>query len=55
MLNYLAFATVLIIAFYTVLFAVENYRQKNFVGFWAVLLLALVITALPFYIIFLQE
>lgn len=52
LLSYLAFAIVLIIAFYTILFAIENYRQKNPVGFWAILLLALASTALPFYMLF---
>lgn len=53
MLAYLAFAIVLIIAFYTVLFAVENFRNKNTLGFWAILLLALASIGLPFYMLFL--
>lgn len=55
MLGYFAFTVVLVIAFYTILFAIENYRQKNRIGFWAILLLALVSAALPFYILFLQN
>jgi len=54
-MSYLAFAIALIIAFYTILFAIETYRQKNRLGFWAILLLALTITALPFYMLFLQD
>jgi len=53
MLAYIAFAVVLIITFYTVLFAVENFRNQNFLGFWAVLLLALATVALPFFMLFL--
>lgn len=53
MLGYLAFAITLIIAFYTILFAIENYRQQNQIGFWAILFLALASTALPFYMLFL--
>jgi hypothetical protein len=52
-LSYFAFAVVLIIAFYTILFAIENYRAKNRIGFWAVLFLALISAALPFYMLFL--
>lgn len=55
MLRYSAFAVALIIAFYTILFAVENYRAKNRIGFWAVLFLALVSAALPFYMLFLDN
>lgn len=55
MLGYLAFAITLIIAFYTVLFALENYREKNLIGFWAILLLALISTVLPFYMLFLFD
>lgn len=55
MLGYLAFGFSLIIAFYTILFAIENYRKKNLVGFWAVLLLALACTALPFYMLFIRS
>lgn len=54
-MNYLAFGIVLIIAFYTVLFGIDNYREKNLLGFWAILLLALIITALPFYMLFLMN
>lgn len=55
MLGYLTFTIVLIIAFYTILFAIENYRQKNKIGFWAILFLALLSTALPFYMLFLFD
>lgn len=54
-MGYLAFAIALIIAFYTILFAIETYRDKNPLGFWAVLILALIITALPFYMLFLLD
>ncbi len=52
MLNYLAFGISLIIAFYTILFAIENLREKNVAGFWAILILALAITVIPFYMLF---
>lgn len=52
---YLAFAIALIIAFYTILFAIETYRDRNTLGFWAILTLALIIIALPFYILFLLD
>lgn len=55
MIGYLAFGTVLIIAFYTILFAIDNYHAKNKIGFWAILLLALLSTALPFYMLFLFD
>ena len=55
MLGYLAFGMALIISFYTVLFAVENYRQGNRIGFWAILALALAGAALPFYLLFFFE
>lgn len=54
-MSYIAFTIVLIIAFYTVLFAIENFREKNRIGFWAILLLALASTALPFYMLFLLD
>lgn len=54
-MGYLAFAIVLIIAFYTILFAIETYRDQNPLGFWAILILALTIIALPFYILFLLD
>lgn len=55
MLSYYAFAVALIIAFYTIMFAIENYRAKNQIGFWAILLLALISAALPFYMLFLFD
>ncbi len=54
-MSYLAFAIVLVISFYTILFALETYREKNPLGFWAILLLALIITTLPFYMLFLMD
>lgn len=54
-MSYLAFAIVLIIAFYTILFAIEIYREKNHLGFWAILILALTIIALPFYMLFILD
>ena len=53
MLAYLAFTMALIIAVYTILFAVENFRDKNLFGFWAILLLALACIGLPYYMLFL--
>ena len=41
LLDYLAFGIALLISFYTVLFAIENHRQGNRLGFWAILALAL--------------
>jgi hypothetical protein len=54
-MGYLAFSVALIIAFYTILFAIETYRGKNPLGFWAILILALTIIALPFYMLFLRD
>lgn len=53
MSKYLAMLVVLVIAFYTVLFGLENLKEKNVVGFIAISFLALVIIAIPFYMLFL--
>jgi len=55
LLDYLAFGIALLISFYTVLFAIENHRQGNRLGFWAILALALACAALPFYLLFFFE
>jgi hypothetical protein len=52
LLTYLALGAVLIAAVYTVLFALEIKRQKNYPGFFAVMFLALAITGLPVYVLF---
>jgi hypothetical protein len=51
---YLAFFMVLVISFYSVLFAFEELRGKNYQGFLAVLFLVLTILILPFYLLFLK-
>jgi hypothetical protein len=53
-MQYLGMLTALIIAFYTFLFGLEIQRQKNHFGFWAVVVLAFMAVALPFYVLFLR-
>ncbi|HEX3047351.1 MAG TPA: hypothetical protein VHY08_21545 [Bacillota bacterium] len=52
MLTYLALGAVIIVAVYTVLFGLEILKQKNYSGFIAVMLLALIVTGLPVYVLF---
>lgn len=52
MLNYLAMLIVIGVAFYTTLFGIENLKNKNTLGFWGIMVLALVIVVLPFYMLF---
>jgi len=54
MLNYLALAVVSLISIYTALFSLEVLRKKNYSGFTALIILAVLVTALPFYILFLK-
>ncbi|MGE5582750.1 MAG: hypothetical protein ACM3X9_09455 [Bacillota bacterium] len=51
---YVAFLVVLVIAFYTVVFALEILKTKNYSGFLAIIFLTLAIIALPFYYLFLR-
>jgi hypothetical protein len=51
---YLAFGIVLIISFYTILFAIEELKEKNYHGFYAIIFLVLAIISLPFYFLFLK-
>jgi hypothetical protein len=51
---YLAVLFTVLVALYTVFFGVEQWREKNYSGFFAIILLALVIVGLPFYILFMQ-
>ena len=53
-MSYLAFLIILVISFYTVLFAVEELRKKNYHGFIAIIILVLAIITLPFYFLFLK-
>ncbi|MCL6588901.1 MAG: hypothetical protein K6U80_03010 [Firmicutes bacterium] len=55
MLTYLALGAVLITAVYTVLFGIEVLKQKNYLGFIAVMLLAGAITGLPVYVLFFRS
>ena len=48
------FCIPLLIAFYTVIFGLENRRAKNRVGFFALLGLAIVILVLPYYLLFIR-
>ena len=50
----IALVIVLIIAFYTILFGLEEWKQKNYSGCCAIILLALAETALPVYVLFLK-
>jgi hypothetical protein len=52
---YLAFFIVLVISFYSVLFAFEELAKKNYHGFFAVLFLVISILILPFYLLFLKS
>jgi hypothetical protein len=52
---YLTMLLILIVAFYTVLFGIENWKEKNYRGFLGITLLALTIVLLPFYLIFLRK
>jgi hypothetical protein len=53
-MSYLAFCVVLVISFYTVLFALEELKEKNYHGFFAIIFLVLTIICLPFYFLFLR-
>ena len=53
-MQYLGMLVVLTIAFYTFLFGLEIWHQKNYGGFFAVAALAVVVVILPFYILFLR-
>jgi hypothetical protein len=55
MLRYIALAIVLIIAMYTILFGIEEWKQKNYSGSFAIIFLACVVVALPFYILLLKK
>jgi hypothetical protein len=54
MINYLAFLGILIISFYTVIFALTELKKKNYAGFLAVIFLVLTIIGLPFYFLFIR-
>lgn len=51
---YLALIIILVISFYTVLFALEELKRKNYHGFIAIIFLVLIIIMLPFYFLFLR-
>jgi hypothetical protein len=51
---YLVFLVILVISFYTVLFAFEELKRKNYHGFIAIIFLVLTIIMLPFYLLFLR-
>lgn len=54
-LRFFAMAFTLIVAFYTILFGWENYRQKNYSGAVALAVLALTIAGLPVYFLFFKN
>jgi hypothetical protein len=54
MIAYLAFLVILVISFYTVLFALTELKKKNYHGFFAIILLVCIIIVLPFYLLFLK-
>lgn len=53
-MSYLALFIVLLIAFYTGLFGIETWKEKNYPGSIAIFSLALVVIALPVYMLFLR-
>ncbi|TCL65306.1 hypothetical protein EDC14_101754 [Hydrogenispora ethanolica] len=53
--SYVAMLGVLLVAFYTVLFGLEQWREKNYGGGLAVMVLALLCIGLPFYMLFLNH
>ena len=55
MMKFVEFALVLMIAFYTVLYGFEVKKEPNLPGFFAILTLALLATAVPFYVLFLKD
>ncbi len=54
-MRYLAMLLVAVIAFYTVLFGLEEWRSKNYGGGLAVMLLALLCLGLPCFMLFLKN
>lgn len=48
------FCIPLLVAFYTVIFGLENWRAKNRSGFFALVFLAVANVALPYYLLFLR-
>ena len=55
MMKLLEFAVVLMFAFYTVLYGFEVKKEPNLLGFFAILTLAFIATAVPFYVLFLKD
>lgn len=53
-MQYLGMLIALIIAFYTFLFGLETWREKNYIGFWGIAVLAAATVAMPFYTLFLR-
>ncbi|HOP74025.1 MAG TPA: hypothetical protein PLC07_03090 [Bacillota bacterium] len=54
MAQYLIMLGVLLVAGYTVLYGVEVLKEKNYLGFAAVIVLVGAIIALPVYLLFLR-
>jgi hypothetical protein len=53
-MQYLGMLIALIIAFYAFLFGLETWREKNYIGFWGIAVLAAATVAMPFYTLFLR-
>jgi len=54
MLSFLVYIIILVICFYTILFALTEWKKKNYLGFAGIVFLVVIIIALPFYLIFLK-
>lgn len=55
MLNLLILIGVLLVGVYTLLFGIQNLKERNYLGFWAVMFLTAVVVSLPLYLIFFKK
>ena len=53
-MQYLGMLIAVIIAFYTFVFGLENWKEKNHLGFFALVALAIITVVLPLYVLFLR-
>jgi hypothetical protein len=53
-MQYLGMLIILVIAFYTFMYGLETWKAKNYIGFFALTALAIVVVALPVYVLFLR-
>jgi hypothetical protein len=51
-MQYLGMLVALIIAFYTLVFGLETWKEKNQIGFFALAALSITVVALPLYVLF---